>query len=417
MKTLTKTITIAAIACGMIMVVFAFVLKKPANSTGQDLGKIDSQPFPELLVRNEALKQTAEWESNVHRVSALSSRLIENPQDAEALTELAHIYCIEARVTGEHGYYFPSVLNMLDQVLSQNNLNEKSLIEATTLKANVLLSQHRFHEGLIVAEKAHAMNPYSSQAFAALIDANVELGNYGRAVELTDQLMNIRPGLEAYARASYLRELHGDLEGAIEAMKMAVEAGYPGYENTEWTRITLAELYEKTGDIAMAENTYRISMQLRENNPFAQGGLARILIGKGQYAEAEAMLKTALAVVPEIGFQEDLFSLYKAWGKEQAANEAFAGIVEMIEDDEAHGHKVDLDYAKILFDLKGDIKSALPRVLNEYQDRPDNIEVNKVLAQIYAAEGKLELAKMHYAKAIRTGYSSPELSELKATLS
>lgn len=417
MKTLMKTLTIAAIACGMIMAVFAFILNKPADTAGQELGKSESQPFPELLVRNEALKQTAEWESNVHRVSTLSSRLIQNPQDAEALTELAHIYCIEARVTGEHGYYFPAVLNMLDQVLSQNNLNEKSLIEATTLKANVLLSQHRFQEGLVVAEKAHAMNPYSAQAFAALIDANVELGNYNRAVELTDQMMNVRPGLEAYARASYLRELHGDLEGAIEAMKMAVEAGYPGYENTEWTRITLAELYEKTGNLEMAENTYRISMQLRENNPFAQGGLARILIDKGLYAEAEAMLKTALAAVPEIGFQEDLFKLYKTWGKEQEADAAFAGIIEMIEDDEAHGHKVDLDYAKILIDLKNDINGALPRVLNEYQDRPENIEVNKVLAQIYAAEGKLELAKMHYAKAIRTGYSSPELLELKATLS
>lgn len=418
MKTLMKTITIAAIACGMIMVVYAFVLKKPAaQSVDQDMGNSDSRPFPELLVRNEALKQTAEWESNVHRVSALSSRLIHDPQDAEALTELAHIYCIEARVTGEHGYYFPAVLNMLDQVLSQNNLNEKSLIEATTLKANVLLSQHRFHEGLIVAEKAHAMNPYSTQAFAALIDANVELGNYERAVELTDQMMNVRPGLEAYARASYLRELHGDLEGAIDAMRMAVEAGYPGYENTEWTRVALAELYEKTGDREMAERTYRISMQLRENNPFAQGGLARILTDKGQFAEAEAIFKSALEAVPEIGFQEDLFRLYKAWGKEQEANAAFTGIIEMIEDDAAHGHKVDLDYAKILVDLKGDVKNALPRVLSEYQDRPDNIEVNKVLAQIYAAEGKVELAKLHYEKAVRTGYTSPELSQLKTTLS
>ncbi len=416
MKTLLKFGLIAIVGCGMILVIFAFILKKPDVHGYQDLGKSDTHPFPELLVRNDALKQTAEWQSNVHRVSSLSSRLIQKPNDAEALTELAQIYCIEARVTGEHGYYFPAILKMLDNVLSQNNLNEKSLLEATTLKANVLLSQHRFHEGLVVAEKAHAMNPYSAQVFAALIDANVELGNYERAVELTDQMMEIRPGLMAYARASYLRELHGDLDGAIDAMKMAVEAGYPGYENTEWSRITLAELYEKQGNLDMAEATYRISMQVRENNPFAQGGLARIIATRGNYEEAESMLKTALTAVPEISFQEDLFRLYKSWGKEKEAIDAYAGIIEMIEDDAAHGHRVDLDYAKILFDLNGDTDSALQKALSEYQNRPNNIEVNKLLSQIYASLGKNDLAKMHLGKATRTGYSNEEVTALKARL-
>lgn len=415
MKTLLKFGMITITGCGMIFVTFALILKNPQGAE-ENPGKFNSQPFPELLLRNEALKQTAEWQYNVHRVSALSSKLIQKPNDAEALTELAQIYCVEARVTGEHGYYFPAILKMLDNVLSQNNLSEKSLFEATALKANVLLSQHRFHEGLMVAEKAHAMNPYSAQVFAALIDANVELGNYGRAVELTDQLMEIKPGLMAYARASYLRELHGDLDGAIEAMEMAVEAGYPGYENTEWSRVTLAELYEKQGDLAKAEDTYRISIQLRENNPFAQGGLARIIGAKGNYEEGEALLKTALSVVPEISFQEDLFRLYKSWGKTQEAEEAYAGIIEMIEDDSANGHKVDLDYAKILFDLNGDADGALQKALNEYQNRPDNIEVNKLLSQIYASLGKNDLAKMHLGKATCTGYSNAEVTALKARL-
>jgi len=136
----------------MILAIFALVLKNP-KGTDQNPGISNSHPFPELLLRNDALKQTAEWQSNVHRVSALSSQLIAKPNDPEALTELSQIYCIEARVTGEHGYYFPAILNMLDNVLAQNELKEKTLFEATALKANVLLSQHRFHEGLIVAEK------------------------------------------------------------------------------------------------------------------------------------------------------------------------------------------------------------------------------------------------------------------------
>ncbi|HLF64383.1 MAG TPA: tetratricopeptide repeat protein [Saprospiraceae bacterium] len=416
MKTHLKLVPGLILGCGMILVIFAFVLTKPVFKAYQDLGKSDSQPFPELLTRNDALKQTAEWQSHVHHVSALSARLIQNPGDAQALTELAQIYCIEARVTGEHGYYFPVILDMLDKALAQNELSEKTLFEATALKANVLLSQHRFHEGLTVAEKAHAMNPYSAQVFAALIDANVELGNYRRAVELTDEMMNIHPGLMAYARASYLRELHGDLDGAIEAMEMAVEAGYPGYENTEWSRIHLAKLYEMQGEMQKAENIYKYSLQFRENNPFAQAGLAGILISKGEYEKAEVMLKTVLAIVPEISFQEDLYRLYKAWGKAEEASEAYAGVIEMIEDDAAHGHKVSLEYAMILFDLGGDAEGALDKVIQEYQSRPENIGVNALLARIYVELGKDELAKTHLQKALVTGYQSAVLDNLKTRL-
>jgi tetratricopeptide (TPR) repeat protein len=412
MKTLSKAVA-GVLGCGMILVIFAFILKKPNHQVPQDPSDSSSHPFPELLLRNDALRQTAEWQANVHRVSALSSQLIQNPHKASALIELAQIYTVEARVTGEHGYYYPAILTMLDRVLSQDQLSDEELFEATTLKANVLLSQHRFNDGLLVAEEAYKMNPYSAQVFAALIDANVELGNYEKAVELTDQLMEIKPGLLAYARASYLRELHGDLDGAIEAMQMAVDAGYPGFENTEWSRITLAELFEKKGDLEKAEATYRTSLAVRENNPFAMGGLARIMTSKGEFEQAEMLLKTALEAVPEISFQEDLYRLYKAWGKEQEARDAYAEVIEMIEDDAKHGHKVDLDYAKILFELGGNVQLALEKVLNEHQIRPDNLEVNALLAKIYHKKGDLTLSKMHLEKALRTGYSNAELETIR----
>jgi tetratricopeptide (TPR) repeat protein len=220
----------------------------------------------------------------------------------------------------------------------------------------------------------------------------------------------------AYARASYLRELHGDLDGAIDAMQMAVEAGYPGFENTEWCRVSLGELYEKRGDLDKAEDMFQTSIQMRENNPFAQGGLARIMIGRGEYEEAETLLLMALAAVPEIGFQEDLCRLYKLWGKRDEARRAYAGVIEMIEDDAAHGHLVHLDYAKILLDLEGDHEQALQKALVEYEHRPENIDVNLLLARIYMLQGKKDLAKVHMAKASRTGLSNPEIDELRRQL-
>lgn len=65
--------------------------------------------------------------------------------------------------------------------------------------------------------------------------------------------MSIRPDLRSYSRISYLREIYGDLDGAIEAMKLAVTAGYPGYEQTAWARLTLGKKLIKA---AMKGNPY-----------------------------------------------------------------------------------------------------------------------------------------------------------------
>lgn len=93
-----------------------------------------------------------------------------------------------------------------------------------------------------------------------LVDANVELGNYARSVEMADKMVSIRPDIRSYSRISYLREIHGQVPGAIEAMKLAVSAGYPGMEQTEWARLTLGRLYQRYGmpDSAM----YQFQMAL-----------------------------------------------------------------------------------------------------------------------------------------------------------
>ena len=43
-------------------------------------------------------------------VNASSAALIADPGDASALLDLAVEFSKEARVTGEHGYYYPTVL-------------------------------------------------------------------------------------------------------------------------------------------------------------------------------------------------------------------------------------------------------------------------------------------------------------------
>ena len=52
-------------------------------------------------------------------------------------------------------------------------------------------------------------------ATAPLVDAAVELGRYGEAERLAQEMVDRKPDLAALARVSYLRELRGDRAGAL----------------------------------------------------------------------------------------------------------------------------------------------------------------------------------------------------------
>ena len=68
-----------------------------------------------------------------------------------------------------------------------------------------------------------------------IADAQIELGRYRDAARTIQRLVDLKPGLPAYARVSYYRELHGDVHGAVRAMRFAVSAG-GGAEGAAYVR-------------------------------------------------------------------------------------------------------------------------------------------------------------------------------------
>ena len=65
-------------------------------------------------------------------------------------------------------------------------------------------------------------------------------------------MIDRKPNLAAYARVSYLRELHGDLDGAVEAMRLAVAAGGPAPENNAYVQRAAGELERRRGRASAA---------------------------------------------------------------------------------------------------------------------------------------------------------------------
>jgi len=381
--------------------------------------------LPKLLDRNEAIRNGKEWDDVQNFYGAQRQAIIADQNALEPRLKLAELFIQEARVTGEHPHYYPAALQMLEEVLSripQNDIatlridQKDFLFRALAAKSSVQLSLHDFASALVTATKAVEINPYNAQIYGALVDANVELGNYPKAVEMTDKMVSIRPDLRSYSRVSYLREIHGDVPGAIEALDMAIKAGYPGQEATAWARLTLGHIHQTYGDWKNAELQYQMILAERPDYPFAIAALAEVEMHKKNYAKAEELVKRACDIIPEVGFYETLAELYKETGRMAEYQALIPNILTMVQEDMDKGHNMSMELASLYTDLQPDYDKALQYTLGEYQKRPGNIDVNRLLAKIYTAKTEFAKAKEHLAKASATGSKHPELLELKKML-
>ncbi len=402
------------ILIALAMIVAAFTLFKGKNApTADRVNAINA--IPKLLDRHKDLQSGSEWADRQNIYVANRNRIVDN-NDPMAHYQLATLFVSEARITGEHGHYYPAALEIIEKLLSDKELGKDLKFSALTLKSGVLLSLHQFDKALEISKETIKMNNYNAQAYGVLADAYLEMGDYENAVKATDKMMDIRPDLRSYSRASYLRELHGDTEGAIEIMQYAVQAGYPGSEETAWAQLTLGDLHRMYGNAENAQVIYEDILAHRENYPFAMAALAQLKSDEGKPDEAVRLLEQAISVIPEIGFYIQLAEIYKSKNQNEKFAEIMADIDEMFEDDRKSGHNMDLDYANTLLSLTDRDDEAKKYLDNEYKMRPENIEVNLSLAKYYQKKSNTQKAKQHLDVASRTNFQHPDLTKLQADI-
>lgn len=371
--------------------------------------------IPALLDRPSALQQGKEWESVQNLFVKNRDKILKDEKNDEARLALAQIYIHEARVTGEHGHYYPAALKVLEGI-DLSHSDDDIRFRMLAMKSGVQLSLHDFQAALETAEAAVAINPYNAQIYGALVDAQVELGNYEEAVKMADKMVSIRPDLRSYARVSYLREIHGQIDGAIEAMEMAVKAAYPGYEESAWARLTLGEMYEKYRTLEDAENQYKQILSERPDYPFAIAALGNIEMQRANYMKAEKLLKEATEIIPEFSFYESLAELYSITNRKEEFNNTMEELWVMLQEDTESGHNMTLEFANLKHHLAKAHGEALEYALTAYQKRPENIDVNCTLATIYFSLGDIKKANTHLQKASRTNAQFPALKTLQQQL-
>jgi len=367
--------------------------------------------LPEPKNRIGSLALGGEWLNTKAAMEGLLAKLRADPTDQKSRLLLAEAYMQEGRVTGNHPYYDAAAMQLLQEVLKA----DPESFEALCCQASLSLTQHHFSQGLALAEQAQAINPNSGYVYGLLTDANVELGHYDQAVKMADKMNQVRPDLTAYARVSYLREIHGDLPGAIQAMDMAVKAGYPGLEQTEWSRVALGHLYEVSGQLDQAAGYYQQTLTLRPNYAYALAGLARVAAARKDYTTAINNLNLARATVKDYAFTDELVDVYRlnhqpaeAAKMAQESVSMLADAAKQANDNEELGHYTDRELAYAYLKTN-ELDKALEHAKIEYARRPDNIDVNETLAWVYYKRGEYAEAQKYMQVARRTNSQNPVL--------
>ena len=129
------------------------------------------------------------------------------------------------------------------------------------------------------APVASRRDPKDAYVHGLVGDAHLELGEYDEAFSAFDRMNELKPTAASYARASYARELQGDLPGALDIMKMALDATSPNdAEAVAWHRAQLGHLYFEMGRLADASREFAHADHVFPGHPMAADGLARVAV-------------------------------------------------------------------------------------------------------------------------------------------
>lgn len=361
--------------------------------------------YPRLSSRAGEVSPSSEFLNALRAVDYYRDEIKKHPDRVKNYIALAQLYQQEARVTANEAHYLPKAQYLLTEALRRNPED----IEALTAQAALYMTYHQFKQAKEVISKVIAKNDFNAAAYGVLVDALVELGEYETAVKACDKMLSIRPDIRSYSRASYLRELHGDIPGAIAAMRLAADAGVTGQENRAWTLSNLGNLYLQQEKVDTALFIFKGILEERPLYAPAIVGIAKIKTLKKEYSEAIKLLADAYHSTPYHGLLEQLAAVFRYAGMNEKADSAASLVLKGFEDDLRMGHNAYGEFAAFAIQHNTELKKGLEYAQKDYEYRPENIKALETYAWALLLNGNPELAAPLIEKAMRLQTKTPQL--------
>lgn len=384
----------AALAGGAVGLAVALLAVGSALGAPQERRDAGPAPATTSSVPGDALTRS---------IAALQERLRMSPNNAAGWSELGFAYVTQSRLTADPSFY-SRAQGAFDRSLM---IQPKDNDVATTGLATLAAARHEFPRALELANTALRINAFSATTFGVQADALTELGRYDEAAAAVQKMLDLTPGTPSFSRASYQRELRGDVPGARDALQQAADATTVRADQA-FAHYYLGELAWNNGDATTARSEYDTALASDSSYLPALVGQAKTIAAAGDPTAALALYREAVQAQPQPSYVIELGELLEATGQGAAAKEQYDVVRAIQQLFAAAGANVDVELA--LFEADhGTPATALGYAAAAYKTRPDAILVQDAYAWALHAAGRDAEALPIAQRALRLGTNLPVL--------
>jgi hypothetical protein len=225
------------------------------------------------------------------------------PNQITYLSQIATNYSKLFENTGKIDYLYKT-----EQLLLQSNEAFQYTSTGTIRSlARNYISQHRFKEALVLANKALAIGDGMNETQKLLFDVNMELGNYDDAEKNLKVIKDFKD-FGYLIRISKWNDHQGDLKTAIAFMEKAkiVAESNDNKALKIWTYSNLGDLNGHNGEIQKSYNYYLKTLAEEPSNSYALKGIAWIVFS---YERNPTEAKRIIAKISEKHDTPDFYLL------------------------------------------------------------------------------------------------------------
>ncbi len=344
-------------------------------------------------------------------VQFLEDRVRRDPDDFIAWNQLAERYHRELRRTGDDRFIareMEAAQKSLQAMPAAQNPDGLAAL------AQGLMTAHRFKEARAAALQLRNMPNAKIRSLELLVDAAMELGDYGEAREASNELAKMEgTELSATPRLAKLAIIEGKLDEAQEhwqkGLAHSVNRAATEPETVAWFHLQIGALAFKCGDWDSAEKHCADAGEAWPEGYAVEDYVAELRGAQGRTAEAIALYEKLAARVPRPEFFQALGDLQMIAGEAEKAKEwharAEAAYLQSVREGAVHFYH---HMAGFYADSKEDAAQAVEWARKDLTLR-SGIHAHDALAWALYKNGDAAEASAECEKALATGTRDPHL--------
>ena len=394
----------------VILMLLAAALAVAATLVLDDRATSVAPPAPPVLEEIPYADREPASLTTEQLIERYTAELRLRPTAAEVYVNLALAELQAAREDGD-----PSRYTRAERLFSEALRHDRENAAGLGGLGSLALSRHAFRAALDFGNRALAVAPDSGYALGVIVDAQIELGRYGDARRTLVRMLDLRPDLASYSRASYFLELHGRTGQARRALRQAIAAGAPAGENTAWAHLYLGNLEFNHGRYAAAQRSYAEARRVLPGFVHADAAIARLAAARGDLDAAVSGYERVVQRLPQPSYVIALADVYGAAGMKPEARRT----EQLVRAEQAlyaaNGVNVDVELALFEVDHGGDAAMAA-RLLSDLAASQPSVVVQDALAWALHKAGRDTEALTAADRALRLGGDDPSFLFHRGTI-